>query len=187
MAKIVLWFGVSLAILTGILAVARQHFVINITDSLPPGLYLLKTSKILKRDNLVVFCPKLDQKTVKYLGVQDSLIKQLRRCNDEVISFTKPIAAIEGDTVEVTATNLFINGKPYAGLQPTEKIPHLNPGTYKVQPGTVWLVSQYNDLSFDSRYFGPVSVDQIIGNARPLWVSKKKSFCYAISEQSFCI
>ena len=39
-----------------------------------------------------------------------------------------------------------------------------------VAKGEVWVISSYNPLSFDSRYFGPVPVSKIEGLARPLFV-----------------
>lgn len=50
----------------------------------------------------------------------------------------------------------------------------LNPafGRFQVQPGTVWLVSSYHPQSFDSRYFGPLSMGQIEGKAYPFWIQQ---------------
>jgi type IV secretory pathway protease TraF len=70
MKKIVLYGLITLAGLSSVVVLARQNFVINITDSLPPGLYSLSSNKTLMRDNLIVFCPNSDQ-TVQYLGVGD--------------------------------------------------------------------------------------------------------------------
>lgn len=178
---------IILAGLASVAILARQNFLINITDSLPPGLYGLSSKKTLMRDNLVIFCPNISNQTVQYLGVGDPATRFLRRCDQNVISFTKPISAIAGDTVVVTDKSIFINGRHFVDFLPNKKLPHVAAGTYKVKPGTVWVISKYNTLSFDSRYFGAISVDQIIGNARPLWVSQKKHFCYAVSNDYKCI
>ncbi|MFL1616180.1 hypothetical protein GHT89_16410 [Acinetobacter baumannii] len=187
MKKIALYGLITLAGLSSLSVLARQNFVINITDSLPPGLYSLSSSKTLMRDNLIVFCPNLNDQTVQYLRVSDPATRFLRRCEQKVISFTKPIGAVEGDTVKVTDKSIFINGQHSVDFLPNKKLPHVAPGTYTVKPGTVWVISKYNPLSFDSRYFGAISVDQIIGNAKPLWVSHKKEFCYAVSNDYKCI
>jgi type IV secretory pathway protease TraF len=39
-----------------------------------------------------------------------------------------------------------------------------------VAKGEVWVISSYNPLSFDSRYFGPVPISRIEGFARPLFI-----------------
>jgi hypothetical protein len=46
----------------------------------------------------------------------------------------------------------------------------ISPGTYRVAPGHVWLLSSYSADSWDSRYLGPVPVTEIRGVARPVWV-----------------
>lgn len=187
MRKIALYALITLAGLSSVVVLARQNFVINVTDSLPPGLYSLNGNKTLLRDNLVVFCPAIDEQTVQYLRLSDPATRFLRRCDQKIVSFTKPISAVEGDVVKVTAKSIFINGQHYVDLIASKKIPHVVPGTYTVKPGTVWVISKYNPLSFDSRYFGAISVNQILGNAKPLWVSHKKEFCYAVSNDYKCI
>src|SRR6266404_5862589 len=42
-------------------------------------------------------------------------------------------------------------------------------GTYKVEPGTVWVVSSFNSYSFDSRYYGAIPTSAIRHHLRPLW------------------
>jgi type IV secretory pathway protease TraF len=42
--------------------------------------------------------------------------------------------------------------------------------TYSVLPGTVWVISSYNRFSFDSRYFGPVRLDEKVQYARLFWL-----------------
>jgi len=50
--------------------------------------------------------------------------------------------------------------------RPLEPWPY---GTYKVEPGTMWVVSSFNSYSFDSRYYGPISDSTIRHHLRPLW------------------
>jgi type IV secretory pathway protease TraF len=39
-----------------------------------------------------------------------------------------------------------------------------------VGSGDIWVLSGHDPRSFDSRYFGPVPVANVQGEARPLWV-----------------
>jgi type IV secretory pathway protease TraF len=39
-----------------------------------------------------------------------------------------------------------------------------------VAKGEVWVISSYNRLSFDGRYFGPVAISRVEGLAQPLIV-----------------
>ena len=43
-------------------------------------------------------------------------------------------------------------------------------GMYAVLPGTVWVISSYNRFSFDSRYFGAISLDEKVQYAKPFWL-----------------
>jgi conjugative transfer signal peptidase TraF len=88
----------------------------------------------------------------------------------------KPVAAIPGDLVTVTARGIAVNGEPVADSGPLEKAsagPALRPipaGVYSVPAGAVWLLSGHDPRSFDSRYFGAVPAANIQGLARPVWV-----------------
>ncbi|PYS52216.1 MAG: hypothetical protein DMG13_16865 [Acidobacteria bacterium] len=46
----------------------------------------------------------------------------------------------------------------------------LSVGLYRVEPGSVSVASSYNLRSSDSRYFGPVRLNNIKSRLRPLWV-----------------
>jgi type IV secretory pathway protease TraF len=41
-------------------------------------------------------------------------------------------------------------------------------GRYCVAPGTVWVISSFNARSFDSRYFGPISLRSVRARLIPL-------------------
>lgn len=43
-------------------------------------------------------------------------------------------------------------------------------GTYEVHPGQVWVIGPHQRLSFDSRYYGPLSEENIHRTARP-WLT----------------
>jgi conjugative transfer signal peptidase TraF len=88
----------------------------------------------------------------------------------------KPVAAIPGDLVTVTARGIAVNGEPVADSGPLEKdsagraLRPIAAGVYSVPAGAVWLLSGHDPRSFDSRYFGAVPAANIQGLARPVWV-----------------
>ena len=74
----------------------------------------------------------------------------------------KPIVASAGDKVKVTSWGISVNGKLLPNSAPRgldtyqRSMPQWPAGEYLVKPGTVWVISSFNDRSFDSRYFGPI-------------------------------
>jgi conjugative transfer signal peptidase TraF len=141
---------------------------LNLTPSLPLGLYITSRSRDAK---LVEFCPQGSAATI-------SLIRQYRTagaCPDGGAPLLKPAVAFEGDQVEVSANGIRVNGQLLpnsAGRfrdhlqRPLDPWPY---GSYKVEPGTVWVISSFNNYSFDSRYYGPIPESSIRHHLRPLW------------------
>jgi type IV secretory pathway protease TraF len=62
------------------------------------------------------------------------------------------------------------NSKQYARDALGRPLPQVPAGTYPVLPGTVWVISSYNRFSFDSRYFGPIPLDEKVRYANPFWL-----------------
>ena len=172
-------FGFGLVALT----LSQSNLLVNVSDSLPPGLwYISKQPVILEHGRIVTFCPTLSEyvKANYHLGNQN--LRWLRRCSDPVDSFTKPVAALPGDTVQLTTDAIYVNGQKLAGRIHRDAYGHAIPsvglGTYVVAPGTFWAVSTYNQASYDSRYLGAIPISAVLGETRPLWVSKAKKFCW---------
>ena len=141
---------------------------LNLTPSLPLGFYITSRSWDA---NLVEFCPQAAAATI-------SLSRQYRTagtCRDGGAPLLKPAVAFAGDEVEVSANGIRVNGQLLpnsAGRfrdhlqRPLDPWPY---GTYKVERGTVWVVSSFNSYSFDSRYYGPIPNSGIWHHLRPLW------------------
>lgn len=94
-------------------------------------------------------------------------------CPSGTMPLLKPAAAVHGDTVDIAEDGVRVNGTLVAGpgLEQDSQgrpLPPLVPGTYAVVPGTVWILSDHDPRSFDSRYFGPVPVESVRASARPL-------------------
>jgi conjugative transfer signal peptidase TraF len=140
---------------------------VNATSSLPIGLYRTTSSKTAR---LVEFCPVEPFASL-------SAERGYRRsgdCPDGAEPLMKPIVAAVGDTIEITPTGVAVNHRilpnSIAGSIDSKNRP-LTPyplGTYRVKPGTVWVISSFNRRSFDSRYFGPISISTIRNHLQPL-------------------
>lgn len=85
----------------------------------------------------------------------------------------KIVDATEGDKITIKENDLWINGKvhPSGGLILSKTL--RTPKTkfvrdIEVQKGEYWVFGRTNN-SFDSRYWGPISQDQIVGRAYPIF------------------
>jgi len=128
---------------------------INTSPSLPVGLYVVTTdgSAIL-----LEFCPAEPFAALSLVrGYRDA-----GSCRDGGAPLLKPVVATAGDTVELSARGISVNGLLLSNTAPLSKDAKGRPltawpfGRYPVNPGAVWVASTYNSRSFDSRYFGPV-------------------------------
>ena len=159
------------AIATGAVAVALfalrpLGYRWNGSPSLPRGLYATAA-----RSDLIEFCPP---EPWGYIALK----RQYREpgvCPDYGSPLLKPIAASEGDRVELSAAGIAVNGRLLPNTAPrvldsmNRPLDHYPFGTYVVQHGEVWVASSWNYKSFDSRYFGPVRLSAIRYYLRPVW------------------
>jgi conjugative transfer signal peptidase TraF len=144
----------------------------NISASAPVGLWLDRPiSSPLHRGMMIGVCPPPTVAVVKLFSENGTL--PYGPCPEtNVALLLKPIQALPGDTVKISHGQLAtVNGITLSNTIASETLPAWPAGEYKVQPGEVWVFSSYNKKSFDSRYFGPVSIDLVKGEAVPLLVN----------------
>lgn len=140
---------------------------VNASPSLPIGIYRTTSDKSAK---LVEFCPA---EPFASLSASRSY-RGKGTCGDGAEPLMKPIAAVAGDTIDISADGVAINGKLLANSAPRPldtKNRKLQPwpfGEYQVTPGTIWVISSFNARSFDSRYFGPISIASVRCHLKPL-------------------
>jgi conjugative transfer signal peptidase TraF len=149
-------------------------FRINESPSVPVGVWRLSPLRDeVRRDDIVSFCPP-DTGVFREAWLRGYLGSGL--CQGGYEPLLKPIAAIEGDRVTRTEQGIRINGRLIANSKSLvsdvegRTVPSAGANDAIVAKGEVWVISSYNSLSFDSRYFGPVPVSRIEGLARPLFV-----------------
>jgi conjugative transfer signal peptidase TraF len=147
---------------------------INLTSSLERGFYIVSRKPSA---NLVEFCPEAGAASI---SLQRGYRTHGGTCPDGGSPLMKPIAAVPGDRVEVTSNGIRVNGKlipnSRAHLKDHRGRP-LNPwpnGEYIVPAGNIWVISDFNGWSFDSRYFGPIPCSIIQHRLRPLWTFPTK-------------
>jgi conjugative transfer signal peptidase TraF len=144
----------------------RWGFYRNLTPSLPEGLYQIVQPG---ESNLIVFCPS-------GFASSFSIERGYRldgNCPDRHAPLLKPIVAQAGDTVNVQPTGISVNGTRLAKSQQYtidslhRPLPRYPAGTYIVQSGAVWVISSYSSTSFDSRYYGPINLSEVVHYVKP--------------------
>jgi conjugative transfer signal peptidase TraF len=144
---------------------------LNLTGSLPLGLYRTVPGP-LGRGSLVLVC--LPPRVAALARIR-GYVPRGGVCPGGILPVGKPVLALSGDTITVTAAGLRVNGVPIrnslalATDHRGRPLPRLAPGPQVVRPGTLWVVSTYARMSFDSRYFGPVALAAVRSYLRPVW------------------
>jgi conjugative transfer signal peptidase TraF len=156
--------GLVILILCGL---GRVGVRMNASPSLPIGLYVTTQDA---RSSLVEFCP---DEPAASLGISRGY-RAPGNCPDGATPLLKPVVAVAGDVVDVSAGGLAVNGRLLPNTKHQAMDSHGRPmptwpeGLFHVAPDTVWVVSSYHRQSFDSRYFGPIRVGSIRNHVRPL-------------------
>jgi conjugative transfer signal peptidase TraF len=140
---------------------------INASPSLPIGLYVSTGDTA---EPLVEFCPP---EPYASLAIRRGY-RTKGSCPDGATPLLKPVIATEGDIVAMSEAGIFVNGQLLRNTRPRavdtagRPMPMWPAMTQRVQPGTIWVASNFSPRSFDSRYFGPISINSIRSRLRPL-------------------
>ena len=81
--------------------------------------------------------------------------------------FPSRIISLPNERVELREVDLYVNEsrlpEPYLQVGRAEQEYSLNSKPAQVPDGHVWLMGDFRDMSKDSRHFGPVPIQSIIG------------------------
>lgn len=144
---------------------------IVVTPSLPRGLYRARSGALAPGD-LVMAC--LPESVAHFARLRGYLWEG--SCPGGAVAVGKTVAAVQGDTVTVTAAGVAVNGRSVPNSQARDSdsmgrpLPVLPRGGRVIGSGEIWLSAPYHPLSFDSRYFGPVPTTSVVARLDPLWV-----------------
>ena len=149
-------------------ALNLMGFRVNITESYPEGVYRLVSKDWKKRDLVEVCLPD----PIKNIAVDRGYLRKEGRCGGYP-PVIKKVAGIEGDYVEISQI-VSINGMALENtiVKTTDdqgrELAKAESGA--VEKDHVWLISTFSDISYDSRYFGAISEEYVIGKLEPLWI-----------------
>lgn len=170
-------FGVVTLVSTAVIGAAivvgyHAGLRLNFTDSAPHGLWYVQSPSLgdVKRGVLVEVCPP-DLPVVRLMAERGYLA--VGDCKGTgVTTLLKPVSAVAGDTIQLDrGRGVLVNDVPLPNTAAMPAIPGWPSGRYIVKPGEIWMFSSYSPGSFDSRYFGPVSLSLVKGLARPIAIS----------------
>lgn len=141
------------------------RIVYNPSDSVPVGWYRIEATHplpdTLQVGNIVLTALPTDAAALAaqrgYLPLHVPLLKR--------------VGAVAPQHVCMTGGMVHIDGVPVAAVLHTDHQGRALPAWSQCRPlaeGELFLLSNTNPASFDSRYFGPIYVDMVIGVAQPI-------------------
>jgi len=141
------------------------------TGSMRPT--LMEGDRILV--NKVVYgikIPFIDKRLPAIRPPQRGDLVVFRSPDDHRRDFIKRLVAVEGDLVEIQNLHLWVNGRPLTDPPIFRQLVYYNRGGYgqsgkavRVPPGHYFFLGDNSASSRDSRYWGFLPGDQIIGRA----------------------
>jgi conjugative transfer signal peptidase TraF len=137
--------------------------VINLTDSIPHGIYkVFQSPNSITVGTLILF--DLPRKIRKKLGSRPWL--------KDSVPFLKPVGAVAGQEVCIRDDVILIDAYKVGTLTPNDyeglPLPQTR-GCYILHSGQVLPLST-SKHSFDGRYFGAIETEKITGMAIPLFI-----------------
>jgi signal peptidase I len=152
--------GLAVALALGIRAVALEAFVVP-TASMSPT--------IMPGDRFLA-----DKITGRLRGFHKGEIVAFRPPNAPKETYIKRIVAVAGDRIEVRKGLVYVNG---AASGPCPSMPYRVPGMTPLEfpctvpQGKLFLLGDNRDYSVDSRHFGFVDVQAVVGLAVIVYAS----------------
>jgi conjugative transfer signal peptidase TraF len=141
----------------------------NWTASAPIGLYAERPLK-LTRGELVLLCLP---PSVETLGRHRGYLPA-GECHGRSSPVLKQLVGLPGDTIALDESLLTVNGAvflqtPIQALDSAGRpLPHAPFGSRVLPAGQVWVLGVNSGRSWDSRYFGPIPIESLMGSVRPV-------------------
>lgn len=160
------------SVMTFVLLANHLPIRINLSASMPQGIYLLTDVSKVNVGDFVMVC--LDDVLAQFARKRRYL--HAGNCANSTQPLLKQVAAKSNDKVELLANVVIINGKrlrhsvTFSMDSPGRLLPAIPRGTYILNAHQLWLYGTESAKSWDSRYFGAVDISHVVSVAKPLLV-----------------
>lgn len=151
-----------LLILVGVLL--SKVVIVNTTNSVERGIYLIRSKNNIMRYSFVAFCPPDNEifRIAKHRGYIAS-----GYCENGYSRLIKQVYGMPGDIYQFTEDGLKVNGRLLANTKPLlldkqNLILPKNRAAGKLKQGEYILMGTNVYNSFDARYFGVIDGKQIV-------------------------
>jgi len=147
---------------------------INLSESYPKGIYKTIPKQTIEYGDFVMFCPQDSPLMQEALKRQYILRGQ---CRGGFYPLLKKVVALEGDNVKIN-DYVYINGKKQKKSKLYNKdpkgnlLPRSNETNITIAKGYMFLLSDYHELSFDSRYIGEVELNTTLSLMKSIYTFK---------------
>ena len=162
--SIALWLVASgaITVLSWPTDLSAYRLIYNPTTSAPAGWYRISfTSDLNVADYVLVRLPR-----------EAARLANERQYLPLAVPLLKRIGAVREQRVCVSGNSVIIDGSPVAVALPNDsRGRNLVAWAHcrALESDELFLLSDSNPASFDSRYFGPIRLPNVIGKAIPVW------------------
>jgi conjugative transfer signal peptidase TraF len=166
---------IAVVILGGAGLLKWWGYEINVSGSMPIGLYEVTADSIYVGQRVAVCLPE----DVAAVALERQYVGR-GFCPGGTSPVLKWVMAMEGDLVEVSAEGVRINGNLLPGSTVKDfdtanrVVRHIPAGSvFHLGPGQLWIEGEPSPRSFGSKYYGPVPVTSVVATAFPIVVATK--------------
>jgi conjugative transfer signal peptidase TraF len=149
------------------IATSPPQLIYNASDSVPVGWYRVTPADSLAAGDLVLV----------HLPPGAMTLAAQRGYLPASVPLLKTVAAVAPQQVCVRGAQVRVDGQLVARRLRWDRQGRALPtwqACRRLAGDELFLLSSSNPASFDSRYFGPISVDAVIGRAQPLWLESRR-------------
>lgn len=143
---------IQAAIFIFIIYLSSFFFIINVTESLPRGIYYISNITDLKKGDIVIFKPVKEA---------DIYITQ------DYKYMMKEVAALKEDKIQIIDNYLYINGENWGEVLKEDSLGNPLPQLKNIEiPEDEVFLATKAYKSFDSRYWGTLKKEKILKKAK---------------------